>query len=109
MGLFDGWRDSQSGGNLDDLPSPDAPRELVLYKSDRCGYCFRVYRAIDKLGLTIEMRDVLARSGTRAELMQRTGRGQVPCLFIDGEPLFESADIVTWLERYAAANPQAST
>jgi glutathione S-transferase len=27
----------------------------------------------------------------------------VPCLFIHGEPLFESADIIEWLEQAAAA------
>ncbi|MBW1881075.1 MAG: glutathione S-transferase domain-containing protein [Deltaproteobacteria bacterium] len=31
--------------------------------------------------------------------MERTGRTQVPCLFVDGEPMFESLDIVDWFER----------
>jgi glutathione S-transferase len=28
-----------------------------------------------------------------------TGRGTVPCLFVDGAPMFESAEIVAWLEQ----------
>jgi glutathione S-transferase len=27
-----------------------------------------------------------------------TGRSQVPCLVIDGEPMLESGDIVQWLQ-----------
>ena len=30
------------------------------------------------------------------------GKEQIPCLFIDGQPLYESQDIVKWLRK----NPQ---
>ena len=33
----------------------------------------------------------------RADLMNRTGSTQVPCLFIDGEAMFESLDIIDWM------------
>jgi glutaredoxin len=87
----------------DSVPSPDRPRDLVLYKYDTCPYCLRVMRAIERLGLTVATRDTVREPGARAELADRTGRTQVPCLFVDGEALFESADIVAWLEAYAAA------
>ena len=32
------------------------------------------------------------------ELVQVGGKQQVPCLFIDGKPLYESLDIISWLE-----------
>ena len=92
---------SSGGGAPTHVLSPDQRRELVLYKYDSCPYCQRVLRAIDKLGLEVEMRDTMMTPAAREELYQRTGRTQVPCLFIDGEALFESMDIVSWLEAYA--------
>lgn len=85
------------------VPGPDVARELVLYRSGMCGYCVRVERVLDSLGLELEMRDTARDSSVRNELRDRTGRTQVPCLFIDGTPLFESADIIVWLEAYARA------
>ena len=32
------------------------------------------------------------------ELARVGGKRQVPCLFIDGKPLYESLDIIKWLE-----------
>lgn len=29
------------------------------------------------------------------------GKRQVPCLFIDGKPLYESSDIIAWFEQNA--------
>jgi glutathione S-transferase len=37
----------------------------------------------------------------RSDLQAHTGRTTVPCLVIDDAHLFESADIVAWLEAYA--------
>ncbi len=75
---------------------------LALYKFDACPYCRRVQRVLDTLDLDVEMRDTRLDPAHRQALFARTGRTQVPCLFIDGEPMFESEDIVVWLETYAA-------
>lgn len=83
------------------IPSPDVRRALVLYKYDSCPFCFRVARAIRELGLDVPTRDTLMERGARDELIAATGMSQVPCLFIDGVPLLESADIVAWLRDYA--------
>ena len=85
-------------------PAPAPPQSLVLYTSSTCGWCRRVERVIDDLELEVECRD-RGQPGIRAELVAATGRGQVPCLFIDGTPLFESGDIIAWLEGYQAALP----
>ena len=83
------------------IPSPDLRRALVLYKYDSCPFCYRVARAIRELGLDVPTRDTLMERGARDELIAATGMSQVPCLFIDGVPLLESADIVAWLRDYA--------
>lgn len=84
-------------------PAPGEAHELVLYKFDACPYCRRVQRTIDELGLDVQMRDTRRDRAARQEHVQRTGRTQVPCLYIDGEPLFESSDINAWLRAHAAA------
>jgi len=71
---------------------------LVLYKYDACPYCRKVLRALDRLGIDVEMQDTRQDPEARRALRAKTGRTQVPCLFIDGEPMFESDDIIDWLE-----------
>ena len=71
-------------------PAPNPPQELVLYKYDSCPFCRRVASVVDELGLQVATRDTLTDPGAREELRARTGRSQVPCLFIDDEPLFLS-------------------
>ena len=75
-------------------------QELILYQFRSCPYCRRVLRVVDDLGLDIELRDTAEVSRWRTDLRERTGRTQVPCLFIDGEPMFESSDIIAWLREH---------
>lgn len=84
---------------------PTGTEGLVLYKYDSCPFCQRVLRLIEPLGLTqdIELRDTLQDPRARKLLQERTGRTQVPCLFIDGTPLFESSDIADYLQAYSQA------
>ena len=88
-------------------PSPDQDRSLVMYSSRSCGYCGRVKRHLEKLGLVVTTRELQGGPSVREELIEKTGRGQVPCLFIDDQPLFESADIMEWLSRYAEKSPKS--
>ena len=80
--------------------------KLVLYKFDACPYCVRVKRAIEQLQCSeqIEHRDTRLEPRWRGDLLARTGRTQVPCLFINGEPLFESLDIVAFLKQHFKSN-----
>ena len=80
---------------------------LILYKFDRCPYCVRVFKAIERLDCSeqIELRDTRAHPKWRSDLLARTGRTQVPCLFIEGEALFESLDIIDLLNnRFSSKN-----
>ncbi len=75
--------------------------KLELYKFDTCPYCVRVYKAIERLGRTdIEMHDVMKNEDDFKRLMEVGGKDQVPCLFIDGVPMYESLDIIDWLEKH---------
>ena len=103
MDLIKGTMDKQAP-----VPEPDRVRSLVLYTSPTCGYCHRVFAHLDRIGVEVEVRDVRADPGAQTTLREKTGRGQVPCLFIDGQPLFESADIMHWLSRYREHVPPSS-
>ena len=74
------------------------PLELVLYKYDTCWFCRSVMAAIEEMQLTISYRDIHHDSGAIEELMKVGGKGQVPCLFINGTALYESATIIHFLE-----------
>jgi glutaredoxin 3 len=53
------------------------------------------------LDLEIPMRNIQSETGARDDLLEIGGKGQVPCLVIDGKPLYESSDIIRWLEANA--------
>ena len=77
--------------------------KLELFKMDTCPYCRRVLAAIDQSGRTdVELHDIRSSEEDRSRLIEVGGKEQVPCLFIDGEPMYESADIISWL----TAHPQ---
>lgn len=87
------------------LPS-DTPRqdELALYYTPLCGYCTRVLRVVEKLGLEIELRNTMADRTHWQALMDARGRATVPVLWIrspDGSERWmpESLDIIHYLQR----------
>ena len=49
----------------------------------------------------VEYHDIHKSAEDRARLLRDGGKEQVPCLFIDGKPMYESLDIIEWLK----ANP----
>ena len=78
--------------------------ELKLYMFDTCPFCRKVINEIEGSGRTdVEYRDIHKSEAYRKELLETGGKEQVPCLFIDGKPLYESSDIIQWLKE----NPQA--
>lgn len=76
---------------------------LVLYKSDACPYCQRVLAFLRQHPIPIVYKDILQTPAFREELVAFGGKGQVPCLSIDGEPLYESSDILAYLQTYTKA------
>ncbi len=69
-----------------------------LYKKDTCPYCRKVMKYITDSGRDdIEMKDIVEDDENRKRLIEVGGKQQVPCLFIDGRPLYESGDIIAWL------------
>ena len=76
---------------------------LALYQYAGCPFCARVCNTLARLGLEIELRDILLSPDYARELVQATGRRTVPVLRIEEEGrrvrwMPESADIVAYLE-----------
>ena len=79
------------------VEGPKGP-ELVLYQYPECPFCAMVLSHMQGLDIEIETKNVRMNPQFRNELIEATGKTQVPCLFIDGKPMFESQDIISWLE-----------
>ncbi|PXV64008.1 glutaredoxin family protein [Halanaerobium congolense] len=73
--------------------------DLVLYYYPTCPYCRKVTKFIDKHDLEeIELKNINQDEEAEAELIEVGGKRQVPCLFINGKPLYESNDIINWFK-----------
>lgn len=88
------------------MPANDKPAgdKLALYTMPLCPFGWQVNKAIKRLGLEVETRDVVLHPSRRQELIQATGRATVPVLWIqspDGSVRWmpESRDIVSYLEQ----------
>ena len=72
---------------------------VTLYHSMGCPYCAKVRDFLHKEGISVAMKDIHAVAGAREELIKIGGKGQVPCLIIDGKALYESTDIIEWFKK----------
>ena len=71
--------------------------ELELFMKPTCPYCLKVMNFMSENNITIPLRDIVADESAAETLIAIGGKRQVPCLFIDGKPLYESGDIIEWL------------
>jgi len=72
--------------------------DLELFKRDNCPFCQRVYATVRRLRVPVRLRDINEDDSAAKTLVDVGGKRQVPCLFVDGKPLYESADIIRFLE-----------
>lgn len=74
--------------------------KLELFYKDSCPFCQKVFRFIDKHELRdkIELLDIVKDDSAKKRLVDEGGMNQVPCLFIDGKPMYESSDIIAFLK-----------
>ena len=75
---------------------------LSLYQFLACPFCTKTRRAIHKLNVNIETRDINKVPHYKQELQSEGGRVKVPCLRIEENDqiqwLYESNDIIKFLE-----------
>jgi glutathione S-transferase len=82
-------------------PSREPERPLELYSFEASPYCRIVREALCSLELPYRLHNVAKGSPSRPAFVERSGRMMVPWLFDPNTDvaLFESADIVRYLER----------
>ena len=76
-----------------------ANHELELYVMTGCPYCIKVENFLASNGISISQRNITTDRTAEQHLIAVGGKRQVPCLFIDGKPLYESSDIITWVQK----------
>lgn len=72
--------------------------ELTLYHFASCPFCVKVRNYLKDNNISIEQKDTHEDENAKNELMSIGGKTQVPCLFIDGKPLYESDEIIDWFK-----------
>ena len=77
--------------------------KLELYHMEGCPYCRKVRNYIDTAGIKslITYHDIEKDEASDKFLTEMNGDDQVPCLVIDGHPMLESDDIITYLKANA--------
>ena len=74
-------------------------QNLTLYHFDGCPYCQKVKNFLAQENISIPMKDIHQTKAFKDELIKIGGKGQVPCLVIDGAVLYESLDIIQWFKK----------
>jgi len=71
---------------------------LTLYYFNGCPYCNKVFRYMEQKGINIPSRNIYEDEDAYRTLKEVGGKIQVPCLMIDGRAMYESEDIIRWME-----------
>jgi glutathione S-transferase len=84
-------------------PEGSEPIALSLYHRPSCSYCVQVRLAAERMGISLELRDIRQEPRWREELVAARGRATVPVLRIDHADgttswLPESLDIIRYLK-----------
>lgn len=71
---------------------------LLLYSRSSCPFCRKVNNYLKSIDKSIPTKDIGKDPAAAKELVKIGGKQQVPCLVINGKPLYESSDIIAWLK-----------
>ena|SRR3990167_1843209 len=85
------------------LPISGKSAEILLYYHPKCPYCLYVLHYLDSVQKIVPMVDLQAYPQERATLKKLGGKTQIPCLFVDKIPIYESHVIVDWLKNHPDA------
>lgn len=92
--------DAEHGAGLGAFEKADGlTGDSVLFVKTGCPFCGAVLAARTNLHLddAISVKNISDGASVVGELEKLTGKSQVPCLVIDGKPMHESGDIITYL------------
>lgn len=73
-------------------------KQLDLYVIPGCPYCRKVLDFLHANDISYNEIDIYADDAAKAHLKEVGGKVQCPCLFVDGQPMYESQDIIDYLK-----------
>ncbi len=87
------------GGATASPTTASLPKSMVLYVKSHCGHSRRALLAVDNLHLrdALSIRNVSEDTAAAAELQRVGGKDQAPCLVLDGQPIYESVELIRTL------------
>ena len=68
-----------------------------LFYKPTCPFCIKVLNFMTEHGIELPLRDISSDQNAHSTLERVGGKVQVPCLFINGKPMYESDDIIAYL------------
>jgi len=79
-----------------------AAEQYQLFKTDTCGFCYRVRSFLQEKNIQVPERDINQDQEALRELLAGGGRSMVPCLRIESSDggvswMYESMDIMNYL------------
>ncbi len=89
-------QESEKKPDAEKKQAPQMKHQLTLYHFLGCPFCARVRDYLAQNKIVIQTKDIRTNPHNREELIKISGSPQVPCLLIDGKPLYESDDIIQW-------------
>ena len=77
--------------------------KLTLYVGTTCPFCKKVESFMEEKGIdSVEIKNIDEDKEAREYLIEKGGKKQVPCLFIGEKALYESLDIIKYLNENLA-------
>ena len=76
---------------------------LELFYFDTCPFCIKVLRYLRNNQIqNVTLLNIQKDQSAHHRLLDVGGKSQVPCLFINGTPLYESDDIINYFQNQGA-------
>lgn len=73
---------------------------LRLFTTTYCPFCERVKKFMEENAITgVEVINIDKDPAMKDYLLEKGGKKQVPCLFVGEEPMYESQEIMDYLEK----------
>lgn len=73
-------------------------KDYKLYVGTVCRFCKKVENFMEENNIDIPLVNINEDKEAMLELMEKGGKRQVPCLYHDGEYLYESDAIIAFLK-----------
>lgn len=72
--------------------------EYKLFVGTACPHCRKAENFMEENNIEIQIVNINENRDAMKELIEKGGKRQVPCLFHDGEYMYESNDIIEFLK-----------